>query len=159
MHAPLPLTPLTERAAAAPVARGALADADGGCRCERCAGHYPLFGRIPCLVDDPALWRTMWLRRLDDYTSSIESRVQELQREADAPDLLPRTRQRLLRIANGFAQQVEAVASLFEPLDAGADELVASAIPSRPEPGCSGDPRVLRARVPRLGRGASASAR
>jgi len=77
----------------------------------------------------------MWLRRLDDYTSSIESRVQELQRDAEAADLLPRTRQRLLRIANGFAQQVEAVASLFEPLDAGADEMVASAIPSRPEPG------------------------
>jgi hypothetical protein len=77
----------------------------------------------------------MWLRRLDDYTSNIESRVQELQREAEAADLLPRTRQRLLRIADGFARQVEAVASLFEPLDAGTDEMVASAIPSRPEPG------------------------
>ena len=77
----------------------------------------------------------MWLRRLDDYTASIESRVQELQREADASDLLPRTRQRLLRIANGFVQQLEAVTSLFDPFDAGADEMIASAIPSRPEPG------------------------
>ena len=67
------------------------------------------------------------MRRLDDYTSSVESRVEELQREADAPTLLPRTRQRLLRIASGFAQQLEAVASLFEPLDAGADKSAAAA--------------------------------
>ena len=118
-----------------PRCAGTLADTDGGWRCERCAGQYPLFGRIPCLMDDPALWRTIWLRRLDDYTSSIEARVQELQREAEEGDLLPRTRQRLLRIANGFAHQLEAVTSLFEPLDEGTDEAVAAAIPSRPEPG------------------------
>jgi SAM-dependent methyltransferase len=100
-----------------------------------------VFGRIPCLVDDPALWRTIWLRRLDDYTSNVESRVGELQREADEAPLLPRTRQRLLRIATGFAQQVEAVASLFEPLDMGADEMAATVIPSRPEP--SPQPLIL----------------
>ena len=77
----------------------------------------------------------MWLRRLDDYTTSIESRVQELQREAEAPHLLPRTRQRIQRVTEGFGQQAEAVTALFEPLDAGSDEMVASAIPSRPEPG------------------------
>jgi SAM-dependent methyltransferase len=93
-----------------------------------------VFGRIPCLVDDPALWRTVWLRRLDDYTTTVEARVQELQGEAESAQLLPRTRQRLLRIANGFAQQVEAVAALFDPLDAGTDEMAASVVPSRPEP-------------------------
>ena len=126
---------------------GALADADGGYRCGRCAGRYPIFGRIPCLVDDPALWRTMWLRRLDDYTSSIESRVQELQREAETPDLLPRTKQRLLRIASGFANQLEAVAALFEPLDTGSDEQVAAVIPSRPEPGSQAAAGWIRSRT------------
>ena len=124
-----------------PRCAGALADTGGGFKCTRCSTAFPVFGRIPCLVDDPALWRTIWLRRLDDYTSSVESRVAELQREADAAPLLPRTRQRLLRIADGFAQQVEAIASLFEPLDAGADEMAASAIPSRPEP--SPQPLIL----------------
>jgi SAM-dependent methyltransferase/uncharacterized protein YbaR (Trm112 family) len=114
---------------------GGLGDDDGGYRCERCAGRYPIFGRLPCLVDDPVLWRTIWLRRLDDYTSHIEARVQELQREAESPDLLPRTRQRLAHIAGGFTQQLEAVTALFEPLDAGTDALAAAAIPSRPEPG------------------------
>ena len=118
-----------------PRCAGALVDTDGGFRCPRCAGQYPVFGRIPCLVDDAALWRTIWLRRLDDYTTNVESRVQELEREAEAPDLLPRTRERLRRIARGFGQQVEAVTALFDPLDAGTDELAASAIPSRPEPG------------------------
>ena len=124
-----------------PRCAGTLAASDGGFRCERCAGRYPVFGRIPCLVEDTDLWRTVWLRRLDDYTSTIESRVAELQREAEAPDLLPRTRNRLLRIANGFAQQIEAVAALFEPLDVGTDEMIAAAIPSRPEPGPS--PAIL----------------
>jgi hypothetical protein len=118
-----------------PRCAGTLAASDGGFRCERCGGRYPVFGRIPCLVEDAELWRTVWLRRLDDYTSTIESRVGELQREAEAPELLPRTRQRLLRIANGFAQQIEAMTALFEPLDVGTDEMIAAAIPSRPEPG------------------------
>ena len=130
---PAPLTDLL----CCPRCTGPLADADadGGYRCTRCTGAYPIFGRIPCLVDDPVLWRTIWLRRLDDYTSNIESRIKELGREAEDAQLLPRTGRRLQRIANGFAQQLEAVTALFEPLDAGADELVASAIPSRPEPG------------------------
>jgi hypothetical protein len=92
-----------------------------------------VFGRIPCLFDDPELWRTIWLRRLDDYTTNVETRVQELRREAEMSELLPRTRQRLLRIAAGFSQQVEAVTALFEPLDEGTDQMIASAIPSRPE--------------------------
>jgi hypothetical protein len=74
------------------------------------------------------------LRRLDDYTSHVEMRVQELQREAESPDLLPRTQKRLSRIANGFALQLETVSSLFDALDADTDEMVAAAIPSRPEP-------------------------
>src|SRR6476646_3463620 len=114
---------------------GKLAAADDGHRCERCGAAFPSVGRIPCLVDDPSLWRTVWLRRLDDYTSQIESRVQELQRQAEAPDLLPRTRQRILRVASGFAQQLEAITSLFEPLDSNADAWASQAIPSRPEPG------------------------
>jgi uncharacterized protein YbaR (Trm112 family) len=116
-----------------PRCAGTLADADGGLRCGRCGTAFPVFGRIPCLVDDPALWRTVWLRRLDDYTTTVEARVQELQGEAESTQLLPRTRQRLARIASGFVQQIEAITALFDPLDAGTDEMAASAIPSRPE--------------------------
>ncbi len=118
-----------------PRCAGALADADGGYRCERCAGGYPVFGSIPCLVEDPALWRTLWLRRLDDYSSSVETRVASMRQEAEAPELLARTSARMLRIAAGFEQQLEAVQTLFEPLDAGSDQVVAAAFPSRPEPG------------------------
>src|SRR6188508_1269124 len=121
-----------------PRCAGPLVDADGGFRCEKCAGRYPIIGGIPCLIEDPTLWRTVTLRRLDDYSSGIEARVQELEREAEAPELLPRTRKRLLRIAAAFAQQLEEVASLFEPLDQGSDPLIAAAIPSRPEMGPQG---------------------
>jgi len=96
---------------------------------------FPRIGNIPCLVDDPGLWRTVWLRRLDDYSSGVELRVSALRQEAEAPDLLPRTRQRLARIADGFEAQLAAVDALFEPLEQDADVLPAMAIPSRPEPG------------------------
>jgi uncharacterized protein YbaR (Trm112 family) len=129
-----PLGELTEMLCC-PRCGGSLAGADGGCRCERCSAGYPAIGGIPCLVEDPALWRTLWLRRLDDYSSGIEARLQTLQQEAEMPELLPRTRQRLLRIGAGFAAQLAAVDALFEPLQAGADLLPSVAIPSRPEIG------------------------
>jgi uncharacterized protein YbaR (Trm112 family) len=125
-----------------PRCAGTLAEIGGGFRCTRCSTAFPVFGRIPCLVEDPALFKTIWLRRFDDYTTSVEARVAELQREAaEDVTLLPRTRQRLMRIASGFAQQLESVAALFEPIDAGADEMAATAIPSRPEP--SAQPLIL----------------
>ena len=104
-------------------------------RCGQCQTCYPLLGNIPCLVEDPVFWRTLWLRRLDDYSTNAELRVSSLKQEAERGDLLPRTRQRLLRVASGFEDQVEAITSLFDPLDAGEDPLSAMVIPSRPEGG------------------------
>jgi SAM-dependent methyltransferase len=118
-----------------PRCAGALADGAGRLECERCATSFPAFGDVACLVDDPALWRTIWLRRLDDYSNSIEARVGTLRREAEAADVLPRTRGRLARIAAALEQQLDAVTSLFEPLDAGSDPLIAAAIATGPEPG------------------------
>jgi len=118
-----------------PRCAGTLAAAEGGHRCGACGTGFPTFGRIPCLVDDPALWQTLWLRRLDDYTQGIELRVASLQTEAEAAELLPRTRRRLGRIAAAFTQQLEAVTSLFDPLDVDSDPMATAVIPSRPEPG------------------------
>lgn len=86
-------------------------------------------------MGDPQLWRTLWMRRLDDYSAGVEARIATLRQEAKGPDLLPRTRRRLARIADGFAQQLEAIASRFEAFDVGADDVVSAAIPSRSEPG------------------------
>src|SRR5216110_2513547 len=118
-----------------PRCAGELGRVMAGLGCQRCGATYPVFGDVPCLVDDPGLWRTIWLRRLDDYTSGAESRVEALRREADACHLAPRTRARLLRVAAGLAHQVESVTALFEPLDeSGADPLIAAAIPGRTDP-------------------------
>jgi SAM-dependent methyltransferase len=114
---------------------GTVRETEGAFGCARCGGGYPHIGRIPCFVQDPALWRTLWLRRLDDYSTSVEMRVGALKQEAESPALLPRTRQRLLRLAAGFEHQLEAVTELFEPLEVGADPLPAMVIPSRPETG------------------------
>lgn len=114
---------------------GALSRVVGGSRCEACGASFPAFGSISCLVDDPSLWRTIWLRRLDDYSAGVEARARALRREAEAANLLPRTSRRLLRIADGLEHQLEVLTGLFEPLDVGSDPLVAAAIPSRADPG------------------------
>src|SRR5262245_19614868 len=113
-----------------------LADAERGLVCGGCGAEFPRIGSIPCMVADPGLWRTLWLRRLDDYSSTVEMRVAALrQEEAEAPDLLPRTRERLRRLAAGLEHQLEAVTALFEAIDTDADALPATATPSRPEAG------------------------
>jgi len=121
-----------EEAFGCPRCAGELGRVLGGLGCRRCRATYPVFGDVPCLVDDPTLWRTIWLRRLDDYTSGAEIRVETLRREAEAAHLAPRTRVRLQRVAAGLAHQVESVTAVFEPLDeSGADPLIAAAIPGR----------------------------
>ena len=122
-------------ALACPRCTGALTAVEGGFVCPRCRGGYPVIGGIPCLVEDPALWRTLWLRRLDDYSTSVEMRVAALEQEAAEPDLLPRTSRRLTRIARGFAAQIDTVNTLFEPFEAGADPFPSVAVPTRPEAG------------------------
>jgi uncharacterized protein YbaR (Trm112 family) len=107
---------------------------EAGLRCQRCTTLYPQFGRIPCLVDDPALWRTLWMSRLESYSSAVETRVHDLRQEAEASGIMPRTRERLRRLAEAFEKQVDAIDALFDPIQAGADLLPAIAIPSRPEP-------------------------
>jgi hypothetical protein len=94
-----------------------------------------MFGNIPCLVEDPALWRALWLSRLDDYASATELRAQGLRREASGVGLLPRTRARVLRVAAALEEQRAAIASLFGPLRSGAEAPAAGAIPGRPEGG------------------------
>jgi SAM-dependent methyltransferase/uncharacterized protein YbaR (Trm112 family) len=120
---------------ACPRCAGGLGAGDGELACGRCGARFPVFGGIPCLVDDPTLWRTLWLRRLDDYSTSVEMRIGALRQEAEGAELLPRTQRRLRRIADGFAAQLDQVSALFEPLESGADPFGSMAIPNRPEPG------------------------
>jgi len=119
-----------------PRCAGTLAPADDGLRCTRCATQFPRFGSIPCLVDDPALWRALWLSRLESYSTGGELRARNLREEADGPgELLARTRKRLTRVAAAFEAHIAGIDALFEPLQAGADLLPAMAIPARPDPG------------------------
>jgi hypothetical protein len=81
-------------------------------------------------VDDPPLWRAVWLSRLESYSSMAEMRGRDLRQEAELAHILSRTKQRLLRLAAAFEQQVEMIDALFEPLQADADLLPALAIPA-----------------------------
>jgi len=103
--------------------------------CQRCGTRYPLIAGIPCLVDNPTLWRTMWSRRLEFYLSGVAMRINALRGDAHTSDLLPRTRQRIERLADGLAVHRDRLGALCEPLNQGLDPFGNEAIPPRPEPG------------------------
>jgi hypothetical protein len=107
----------------------------GALACTRCACRYPLVNGIPCLTGDPALWGPLWLSRLSDYASATETRVRQLRFESQLPDLLPRTRERVLRVVDGLHQQRTRILELFQALQTGTGWLPPEIIPSRPDPG------------------------
>jgi len=90
-------------------------------------------GSLPCLVDDPELWRTAWQGQLRSYARAIERRVARIHEEAEAPGLIARTRQRLHRVAAGFSEQRRTILSLGEALGGGSDPALAAAIPEQLE--------------------------
>ncbi len=96
--------------------------------CPQCGAAYPILDGIPCLVDDPSLWRALWASRLDDFIAVVEKRVYFTREEAERADQLAHTRQRLARQVAGLEHQKDRVASLLRPLTAGA-----IALPSRRE--------------------------
>src|SRR5215471_17312705 len=101
---------------------------DAAVTCASCRQSYPLIGAIPCLVDDPPLWRALWLSRINEYLTLIEKRVFFARQALDLPDRLPRTATRLARLIAGLEDQRSKLIALLRPVIAG--EL---AIPSRPE--------------------------
>jgi len=105
----------------------------GALDCAGCARSYPLMGAIPCLMDDPPLWRALWQARASEFLASAEGLVATWSAEAERPDVRPRTRARLEQVAAATEGQRRCVADFFARLGAGTPQL----IPTRPEPGDS----------------------
>lgn len=118
-----------------PRCAGNLIAAEAALECSRCRARYPMVGGMACLVDDPPLWRTLWLRRLEFYLAGVDMRVSALVGEAGSSDILPRTRNRLKRLAEGLAVHRDRLRLLCQPLALGADPFGSEAIPPRPEAG------------------------
>jgi hypothetical protein len=105
---------------ACPRCASALEPGDNGVSCRSCEVAFPLFGGLPCLVEDWPLWCGVWSSRLADYLAITEGRLEALRREAAAQDLLERTRRRVERVARALELDRQAVAALFSDLQAGA---------------------------------------
>ncbi|HEX6767223.1 MAG TPA: Trm112 family protein, partial [Polyangiaceae bacterium] len=116
-----------------PRCHGALEDVAGGFRCTACGNAYPLVGGIPCMVEDPSLWRALWKSRLDDYLAVIEKRLTSLAAEARAPNLLELTRRRIRHVHDAVASDRKAFLDLFNDIvpseAAGAPKLLPGADP------------------------------
>jgi hypothetical protein len=88
--------------------------------CRACSRRYPSLGGVQCLVEDPALYRALWLSRLEDYAAVTADRVRGMRAEAELPGLLPRTRARVARVVGAVEAQREFVEARLAPLRAGA---------------------------------------
>jgi uncharacterized protein YbaR (Trm112 family) len=104
----------------------------GVLRCSVCSREYPLFGSIPCLLEDPGLWRASQLNRLSEYLSVMDMRIRGLRSEAELPGLLPKTRARVLRVVEAFEDQSAGIDGLMGDLKQAAAILPPSAMPARP---------------------------
>jgi SAM-dependent methyltransferase/uncharacterized protein YbaR (Trm112 family) len=100
-------------------------------RCTGCSQQYPFVGTIPCLVEDPLLWRALWRSRLDEYLHITSTRVHHLRQEAQLADLLPRTRERMLRVVVAIEDQRARIQALLGKISDDAAVLPPSAIPSQ----------------------------
>lgn len=103
-----------------PRCQGALTDAGEALLCAACGTAYPIISGVPCLLEDPTLWRGIWKVRLDDYVGAIEKRLGALSEEAQAPALLERTRARIRHVHHAVASDRAAIVELFRELVPGA---------------------------------------
>jgi hypothetical protein len=93
-----------------------LDDTPDGARCSGCGNAYPLIDGVPCLFEEPSLFRALWKSRLDDYLQTIGKRLALLAKEADSPNLLDRTRQRLRHVHDAVASDRRAFIEIFAEL-------------------------------------------
>jgi hypothetical protein len=112
-------------------ADGALERVARTLRCVRCETAYPFIGTIPCLMGDPALWRSLWLSRLADFVSDTDATLRRWRAETDAASPMARTRARVDRVIAACEDQRTCVEALFADLKQGDLQL----IPTQPEPG------------------------
>jgi hypothetical protein len=119
---------------ACPRCHGALIEAPEALLCPKCGGAYPVVSGIPCLLEDPTLWRGLWKARLDDYLANIDQRLEALSSEMNGPNLLAATQKRLRSVHDAVASDRRVFVELFREL------VPSSATGRRLLPG--GDPRA-----------------
>lgn len=105
-----------------PRCHGALADAADGRRCGVCGTTYPTLGGVPCLVEDPQLWRELWRSRLDDYLRAGGARLRALAAEIGRPNLFEGTRSRLARLSAAIDEDLRTYSNLFSDFVSGATD-------------------------------------
>lgn len=89
-----------------------------------------MLGGVPCLVEDPALYRRVWKGRFDDYLALTEARAEALLSEASAPGLLTRTRERIERVRHALELDRKTIATLFDDFHEERDAAVPALFPS-----------------------------
>ncbi len=109
---------------------GALERVAQSLRCIRCETRYPFIGTVPCLMGDPALWRSLWLSRLAEFVADTDATLRRWRAETDAADPLPRTRARIERVIAACEDQRARVEALFADLKHGEPQL----LPAGPDP-------------------------
>lgn len=97
--------------------RGALRQDRAGYICTRCSSGYPVIGEIPWLFQDPQDAAGEWRARLTLLLGELREDASATRAALAAPDLLPRTRERLEHVAGALEDHGRRLAGLLAPLD------------------------------------------
>jgi hypothetical protein len=114
---------------ACPRCRGPLEATLDGARCSRCESAYPVIGGLPCLLEDPSLWRALWHGRLEDYLAATATQLSLMAEEASDPRLLVGTRQRIRHVHDAVASDCRTLVDLFADFDANSGPGIPAVVP------------------------------
>lgn len=97
--------------------RGSLRAGRAGYICEQCSAGFPVIGGIPWLFRDPQGAAGEWRARLTLLLAELRADAAGIRTTLTAPDLLPVTRERLIRVADALDDHGLRLTRLLEPLD------------------------------------------
>lgn len=109
----VPHAPLLAQVARCPRCRGPLDVRGSELGCLACDVTFPNIGRVPILVSEHESLVRDWREQLAAFEAMMERTALELRSELGRFDLLPRTRQRLERLASANGANRSAIATLF----------------------------------------------
>jgi SAM-dependent methyltransferase len=119
-----------------PRCAGTIVPSEATLQCGRCGHAFPLLGRVPCLLPDPAASLSAWNRQLANYLALVERSLGATRQQLSQFALLPSTRGRLERLLEANARNAERVSELLRSAGLAPSPLAQGALASlgSPEP-------------------------
>src|SRR3954468_22551427 len=88
-----------------PVCTGKVQDGKDVLACQGCGAKFPVWGDFPWIFANAAEWKADWVQRFRFYLQQLQQDIQQLKLEQKLPDLLPKSKERLLHLIQAKSEQ------------------------------------------------------